>query len=209
MRARTIVPAANEWVQTVNAIHGRGASAKEWEGQQLRPETQIELPVGTLCLIVNSISMGRTRREWQSLAVLDRTGHWLEVEHSSKTNRDGLAAIASNLLKLSPCERLQEAIQVLHQRAQSREYNLQNWIERLESAIDKYPQQFIDALDSRNPTLKLPTAIPGERFVFYAERGAQGKGLALLADALVRTRAELDIVRNAIRRYEAATAVNG
>ena len=115
MRARTIVPEANEWVQTVMAIHGRGAAAKEWEGDQLRQGTQIELPVGTLCLVVNSISVGRTRREWQRLAILEETGNWLEIEHSSKTHRDGLAMIAGNLLNLSPCERLRAAIDYLHQ----------------------------------------------------------------------------------------------
>jgi hypothetical protein len=118
MRARTIIPEANEWVQTVTAIDGRSAAAKEWEGQQLRPETQIELPIGTLCLVVNSISMGRTRREWQSLAILDGTGHWLEIEHSSKTDRDGLASIAGNLSMLSLCERLRQAVVGLYQRAQ-------------------------------------------------------------------------------------------
>jgi hypothetical protein len=209
MRVRTIVPEANEWVQTVTAIHGRGATAKDWKGEPLRPETQVELPIGTLCLIVNSISTGVTRREWQRLAIVDRAGHWLDIEHSSKTHRDGLAKIAGDLLKLDPGERLEKAVEALYERAQSREYHLQNWIARLESAIDKYPQQFLDALDSRNPTLKLPTAIPGERFVFYVERGAQEKGLALLTDAIVRTRAELETVRNTIRRYEGAKASTG
>jgi hypothetical protein len=148
MRVRTIVPGSNEWVQTVTAIHGRGATAREWEGKPLRPEMQAELPIGTLCLVVNSISTGVTRREWQRLAIVDGSGHWLEIEHSSKTHRDGLATIAGNLLKLDPSERLRHAIEVLHQRAQSREYHLQNWIVRLESAIDKYPQQFLAALDS-------------------------------------------------------------
>ena len=58
MRVKTIVPEANEWVQTVTAIHGRDATAKEWKGHQLGPEAYLELPIGTLCLVVNSISTG-------------------------------------------------------------------------------------------------------------------------------------------------------
>jgi hypothetical protein len=202
MRVKTIVPEANEWVQTVTAIHGRGATAKEWKGHQLRPEEHVELPIGTLCLVVNSISTGMTRREWQRLAILDKQGHWLDIDHSSKTNRVCLATTARGLLHFEEGDRLRQAVDGLYQRAWSRNYHWQIWIRRLESAIHKFPQQFLDALDSRNPTLKLPTAIPDERFVFYVERGAQEKGLAMLTDALARTTAELELVRSTIRWYE-------
>jgi hypothetical protein len=104
MKVRTIVPEGNEWVQTVTAVDGRGAIAKEWEGQQLRPETQIELPIGTLCLIVSLISTGMTRREWQTLAILDTRGEWLEIDHSSKTNqvRAEMQSIYVNETRLHP-----------------------------------------------------------------------------------------------------------
>ena len=198
MRVKAIVPEANEWVQTVTAIRGSGATAKDREGHQLRRETHVDLPIGTVCLVVNSISTEMTRREWQRLAILDEEGHWLDIDRSSKTNRDCLATTARSLLKLEEGERLRQAVEGVYQRAWSRDYHLQNWVRRLEAAIHKFPQQFLDALDSRHPTLKLPTALPGERFLFCVERGAKEKGLAMLTDALARTKAELELVRSTI-----------
>src|SRR4051812_23337145 len=93
MRVRTIVPEANEWVPpSVMTIHGRGATARQWEREQLRSDTTVELLIGTLCLLVNSPGEGTTRREWQSLAIIDEQGTCVDIERSGKTSREFLAA---------------------------------------------------------------------------------------------------------------------
>jgi hypothetical protein len=81
----TIIPEANEWVQTVIGIDGRGGTAKQWRGQQLRPGSHVVLDAGTLCLVVNSSGMGSSRREWIELITLDVQGVRVELARTSKT----------------------------------------------------------------------------------------------------------------------------
>jgi hypothetical protein len=92
---------------------------------------------------------------------------------------------------------------VQYPRAHVRDYHLEKWVSRIEKAICAFPSQFQMALDSQDPTLQLPTALPKERFTFYVERGGEERGLAMLRNALSRATAELEAARSTMKRYEA------